>query len=126
MAAATAGRYARLKAGSWTWYERAAGLAVPATSLVVSGMAEEDADPELEFSPLSGTVTRDGVTVIVQIYRLAGGSDGWSLEVIDHEQASTVWDHLFATDGEAYAEFYRTLEVEGIRSFAERPPGRPH
>jgi hypothetical protein len=64
--------------------------------------------------------------VIVQIYRLADGTDGWSLEVIDHEQASTVWDHLFATDEAAYAEFYRTLEAEGIRSFAERPPGRPH
>jgi hypothetical protein len=37
-----------------------------------------------------------------------------------------VWEDLFATDQEAYAEFEHTLEVEGIRSFLERPSGRPH
>jgi len=89
-------------------------------------MVDDDAEPELEYSPLSGTVTRDGVAVSVQIYRLAGSGEGWSLEVVDHEQASTVWDALFKTDTDAYAEFYRTLEKEGIRSFAERPPGRPN
>jgi hypothetical protein len=85
-----------------------------------------DDDPEIERSALSGTVTRDGVSVQVEIYRLAGSTEGWSLEVVDEEDASTVWDDLFATDQEAYAEFYRTLELEGIRSFAERPSGRPN
>ena len=85
-----------------------------------------DDDPELEYSPLCGSVTRDGITVRVGIYRLAGSDEGWSLEVVDQEDASTVWDETFATDQEAYAEFYRTLELEGIRSFAERPPGRAH
>ena len=82
-------------------------------------MSEDD--PQIAYSPLCGEITRDGVTVRVQIYRLAEGEEGWSLEVIDHEGASTVWDDLFVTDKEAYAEFYRTLEREGIRSFAERP-----
>jgi hypothetical protein len=45
------------------------------------------------------------------------------LEVVNHEGGSTVWDDRFATDKEAYAEFYRTLEVEGIRLFSEEPPG---
>lgn len=88
-------------------------------------MAEDD-DLEIEYSPLCGDVARDGVTVRVEIYRLAGREEGWSLEVVDQEGASTVWDGLFATDQEAYVEFQRTLEVEGIRSFAERPAGRPH
>jgi len=83
-------------------------------------------DPELEDSPLCGSVTRDGITVRVEIYRLAGSGDGWSLEVVDQEGASTVWDKTFPDDKEAYAEFCRTLETEGIRSFAERPPGWPH
>jgi hypothetical protein len=82
-------------------------------------------DPEIEYSPLCGTVTREGVAVRVEIYRLAIGGEGWSLEVIDQEGASTVWDDLFSTDQDAYAEFHRTLETEGIRSFAERPSGRP-
>jgi hypothetical protein len=86
----------------------------------------DDDETELEYSPLSGMVIRDGITVSVQIYRLAGESGGWSLEVIDEENASTVWEDLFDTDAEARAEFDRTLEAEGIRSFAERPPGRPH
>jgi hypothetical protein len=77
----------------------------------------DENDPEIEYSPLCEEVTRDGLTVRVQIYRLKTGNDGWSLEVIDHENASTVWDDLFATDHEALAEFSRTLDDEGIQSF---------
>jgi hypothetical protein len=76
----------------------------------------DENDPEIEYSRLCEEVTRDGLTVRVQIYRLKTGNDGWSLEVVDHEGASTVWDDLFATDHEALAEFYRTLEAEGIQS----------
>ena len=88
-------------------------------------MADDD-DLELEYSPLCADVTREGITVRVEIYRMVGRTGGWSLEVIDQEDASTVWDDLFATDEDAYAEFKRTLEQEGIRSFAERPAGRPN
>jgi hypothetical protein len=49
----------------------------------------DENDPEIEYSPLCEEVTRDGLTVRVQIYRLKTGNDGWSLEVIDHENAST-------------------------------------
>jgi hypothetical protein len=42
-----------------------------------------DDDYEIEHSPLSGRVTRDGITVSVEIYRLRNGSEGWSLEVVD-------------------------------------------
>jgi hypothetical protein len=85
-----------------------------------------DDDPEIETSPLSGNVTRDGTTIRVEIYRVAEGGKGWSLEVVDQKDGSTVWDQTFATDQEAYAEFFRTLEREGVGSFAERPSGRPH
>jgi hypothetical protein len=79
-------------------------------------MHDED-DPEIEYSPLCEEVTRDGLTVRVQIYRLKNGDSGWSLEVIDQEGASAVWDDLFATDHGAFAEFSQTLETEGIQSF---------
>lgn len=82
-----------------------------------------DEGPEIEESPLSGEVTRDGITVRVEIYRLVEGDRSWTLEVVDHEGNSTVWDDRFATDKDAYAKFYRTLEVEGIRSFLEKQPG---
>jgi hypothetical protein len=84
----------------------------------------DDSHPEIESSPLCGDVTRDGITVRVEIYRLTGSNEGWCLEVIDQENGSTVWPDLFANDSDAYTEFYRTLETEGIRSFAERPSGR--
>jgi hypothetical protein len=51
------------------------------------------------------------------------GDRSWTLEVIDPEGGSTVWDDRFATDQDAYDEFYRTLEVDGIRSFLEDRPG---
>ena len=74
-------------------------------------------DVEIELSPLSGEVTRDGVTVRVEIFQIRGARDGWSLEVIDHEMGSTVWNRNFSTEQDAYREFYRTLERDGIRTF---------
>jgi hypothetical protein len=73
-------------------------------------------DPKIEYSPLCESVTRDGITVRVEIYRIAGRGGGWSLEVIDREGASTVWDDTFPSDQDAYDEFYRALGSEGIRS----------
>ena len=43
----------------------------------------------------------------------------WSLEVVNSIGTSTVWDDLFASDKEAYAEFERTLAEEGIRAFLD-------
>ena len=79
-------------------------------------------DPEIEESPLSGIVTRDGVSIHVEIYRLIEGDESWTLEVVNYEGGSTVWEDRFATDKEAYAEFYRVLEADGIESFLEDQP----
>ena len=66
---------------------------------------------EIEISPLSGKLSSAGVTVDVQIYRVANSNERWVLEVTDDQNKSTVWDHNFASDRDAYAEFYRTLEA---------------
>lgn len=84
-------------------------------------MADED-DVDLEDSPLSGEVARDGITLQVLIYRVRGSSSPWSLEVVDPEGGSTVWQEGFPTDQEAYAEFKRTLEAEGPRAFLQDLP----
>ena len=86
-------------------------------------MADDDT-PEIEYSPLCERVTRDGITVRVEIYRLVGRGEGWSLEVVDERGGSIVWDGTFAKDEDAYTEFYRTLGLEGIRSIAEPAPGQ--
>ena len=74
-------------------------------------------DPELEFSPLGGHVTRDDRTVQVHIYRIVGSGDGWALEVVNVDDVSTTWDELFATEREAYGEFSRVLDEDGIETF---------
>jgi hypothetical protein len=80
-----------------------------------------DNEPEIQHSPLCQKVTRDGITLDVQIYRLASGDGGWSLEVIDEEGTSIVWDDRFATDVAAYAEFQRTIDEEGFDAFLSGP-----
>jgi hypothetical protein len=52
-------------------------------------------DPKIINSHHSGTFTKDGVTVQLCIYRLA--NTRWTLEVVDAEGTSTVWDDEFET-----------------------------
>jgi hypothetical protein len=66
-------------------------------------------DPEIQHSPLCEKVTRGRVLVDVQIYRLASGDEGWSLEVVNEERTSIVWDDRLAADVAAYAEFEPTI-----------------
>lgn len=79
-------------------------------------------EPKLVHSALSGTVTKDGVTVQVSIVRLEGLEDepGWSLEVVNPSHTSIVWDDLFLSDEDAYAEFQRTIAEEGIQTFLDK------
>ena len=51
------------------------------------------ADPRIITSPLSGPFTEGDTTVDVQIDRLENTK--WTLEVIDGEGTSTVWDDQF-------------------------------
>lgn len=83
-------------------------------------MTDAANDPAMEFSPLSGEVTQDGITVDVAIYRMAG-AEGWILEVMDEDDTSTLWDEPFATEREALEEFQRTMAEEGIGVFAGSP-----
>jgi uncharacterized protein len=70
------------------------------------------ADPTIITSPLSGYFSEGGITVNVQIYRLEDTK--WSLEVIDSDGTSIVWDDLFDTDEAARAEFQRSVAEEGL------------
>ena len=74
--------------------------------------------PNLVRSGLSGIVSKDNATVEVIIVRLESESK-WSLEVLNNAGTSIVWDDLFDSDDEAYAEFQRTVEEEGMRAFLD-------
>jgi hypothetical protein len=86
--------------------------------------AIDSGDDEYEIieSPLSQQVTRNGVTVKVDIY--ADNDGKWILEVVDAENASHVWDERFATDALALAEALRALDEEPLE-FAGRTADRP-
>ena len=79
-------------------------------------------DPEIIMSPLCREIIGDGTKILVDIYRGEDNS-GWILEVIDEEDASTIWDDAFDTDQEALDEVMEVIEREGIRSFPESAPG---
>ena len=62
-------------------------------------------DPEIVMSPLCREIS--------------GDDPGWILEVIDEENASTVWNEPFDTDQEALDAVLEVIEQDGIRSFLE-------
>ncbi|MCD0257996.1 hypothetical protein JWH11_07135 [Xanthomonas melonis] len=74
---------------------------------------------QLVISPLCRSVTTDGCTVCLEIYR--GPDTDWTLEVVDEFNNSTVWDDLFATDQAALDEALRTIRDEGIDSLIGPP-----
>lgn len=67
---------------------------------------------DLIFSPLQQRYTADGKTVEVCIYRLP--DTGWTLEVVDQYNNSTVYDGEFTTDQEAFDFFLEEIREEGI------------
>ena len=84
-----------------------------------------DDEYEIVMSPLSQEISRDGMAVEVHIYR-GDDDDGWVLEVVDQEDASTIWDDRFPTDKAALEEVMRTIDKEGIASFLHEPPQELH
>ena len=82
--------------------------------------------PDLKIitSGHSGPFTKDGVTVEVNIIRLEGTK--WTLEVVNGENISTVWDDEFDTDDAAYEEFVRTVEQSGLLEFRTMVSGAVH
>lgn len=78
----------------------------------------DDRDPNIITSGLSQTISEGGVAVELAIYRLEHDPT-WTLEVINQVGTSTVWDELFDTDDDAYREFRRTVETEGMDVFSD-------
>ena len=80
----------------------------------------DDDDRVLIQSPLSQTVTRNGVTVEVHIYK--GDESNWILEMVDAAGTSHVWDNEFETDQQAFDEAMRAVDEEPL-AFMEPTPG---
>jgi len=66
-------------------------------------------------SPLEQSLTRDGMTVHIKIYK--NSEVGWKLKVIDEHGTSTVWQKFFLSDREALNQALITIEEKGIQLF---------
>jgi hypothetical protein len=76
-------------------------------------------EPNLISSGLSRLISVEGHNFQIEIHRLEHTK--WSLEVIDEEGTSIVWDEEFETDDAALAEVLRAIEEEGVAAFQESP-----
>jgi hypothetical protein len=86
---------------------------------------QDKSDPIIVVSDLCSRVTGGAVSVDIQIYRLEHET-AWTLEVVDHEGASTVFDDKFDTDQAALDAAMQVIEDEGISTFVEDRSGTLH
>ena len=84
-----------------------------------------DDETKLITSRLSRTITRDGITVDVHIFRSEGEPE-WTLEVVDQDGASTVWEDTFETEQDALNEVFQTIAADGMSSFVRQPGNTLH
>lgn len=76
----------------------------------------DDQDPKLVTSDKSQRVLVDGYPFSIQIYRLETDKT-WTLEVVDYEGTSHVWDEQFRSDKDARNAAIEALESEGAIAF---------
>ncbi len=74
------------------------------------------ADTDITHSEKSTSITKDDVTLKIEIYR-EGQEQEWALEVVAENGTSTVWDELFDDDAAALEEALEVIENEGGKSF---------
>ena len=78
-------------------------------------MSEED-EPNIVTSGKSMRVVIEGMRFSIEIYRLETDI-AWTLEVVDPENTSYVWDDQFATDSDARDAAIEAIEREGPAAF---------
>jgi hypothetical protein len=75
-------------------------------------------DPNIVLSGLSRTLHVGQEQYRIDIYRLEDEVE-WTLEAIDREGTSTVWDNRFETDQAALEEVLKCIREEGAAAFRE-------
>jgi hypothetical protein len=75
-------------------------------------------DPNIVDSGLSQRITVDGHELKIEIYRLEHDTQ-WSLEIVDEDDTSTVWDNLFDTDQGALDAALKMVTEEGLSGFRD-------
>jgi hypothetical protein len=73
-------------------------------------------EPNLITSGKSQHVVVDGYPFSIEIYRLETDKT-WTLEVVDHQGTSHVWDEQFRSDKDARNVAIQAIEAEGAIAF---------
>lgn len=73
-------------------------------------------EPNLITSGKSQHVLIDGLKFSIEIFRLEQDKT-WTLEVVDHEGTSHVWDEQFSSDKDARNTALQAIEAEGAVAF---------
>ncbi len=76
----------------------------------------EDNEPNLVASGKSERIVSGGYPFVINIFRLETDTT-WTLEVVDHENTSHVWDEQFVSDADARDVAVKAIETEGPVAF---------
>ena len=76
----------------------------------------EDDEPNLVTTSKSQRIVVDGYHFSIDIFRLETDKP-WTLEVVDHQNTSYVWDEQFESDQEARDVAIKTIKTEGALAF---------
>ena len=76
----------------------------------------DDDEPKLVESSKSQQIVVDGYAFSIEIYRLEA-EKMWTLEIVDHEGTSHVWDDPFSSDKDARTTAIQAIESQGALAF---------
>lgn len=76
----------------------------------------DDDEPNMVNSGKSQRVIVEGLPFSIEIYRLETDKT-WTLEVVDHEGTSHVWDDQFESDKDARNTALEAIQSEGALVF---------
>ena len=84
-------------------------------------MTDDDDEPNLVVSPKSQSVLVDGVRFRIEIFRLET-DPAWSLDVVDPENTSHVWEEQFASEKDALTAAIKAQGRRGLHARRQRDP----
>lgn len=77
-----------------------------------------DNEPNIIPSTLSRRIEGDGTFIEIEIYRIEG-EEGWILEVVDEDDAATIYEDRFDTEQAALQEVLDAIAEHGVRVYLE-------
>ncbi|SUZ33692.1 hypothetical protein ROE7235_03465 [Roseibaca ekhonensis] len=79
-------------------------------------MNDTDDEPNIVRSGKSKRIVVDALPFLIEIFRLEGDKT-WTLEVVDKDNTSHVWDDQFISDTEARDTAVAAINSEGAVTF---------